>query len=405
MRWVFIVGFFLLAWYSSQTIRTAFQSRTWQLVYLGVVLGVYGIVFWLLFFSPRQNQLGILKQHLIGLSMALMVFQILTVFFLFLEDFVRVFQGIASYFSKGTRSEDFFLLQRRAFISKTALLTGAIPFSSIIYGMFRGRYNYQIHEHTLTFEDLPKAFDGFTITQISDLHTGSFDNKEKVAYGFELINPLESDIIVFTGDLVNDRTSEIDPYKDIFSSLKAKEGIYSILGNHDYGDYATWESQQQKDENLQSMHQIHRELGWNLLLNETAFIKRNHEQIAIVGVENWGTGRFKKSGDLQKALKHVSEDHFKILLSHDPSHWDAKVLPHPHPIHLTLSGHTHGMQFGIEIPGIIKWSPASWRYKQWAGVYQKDNQYLHVNRGFGYIAYPGRVGIYPEITKITLKRV
>ncbi|MCY4160532.1 MAG: metallophosphoesterase [Flavobacteriaceae bacterium] len=403
-RWVFVIVFLLLTWYSSQTIRTAFHSRTWQLVYLGSVLLIYGVTFWLLFFFPRQNQLGIFRQYLMGLSMGLMVFQVLTVFFLFLEDIVRIFQGITSYFSKDTRAEDFFLPQRRIFISKTALIVGALPFGSIIYGMFRGKYHYQIHEHTLTFEDLPNAFDGFTITQISDLHTGSFDNPKKVAYGFELINQLASDIIVFTGDLVNDRTSEVDSYQDIFSSLKAKEGVYSVLGNHDYGDYTTWESQQQKDENLLAMHQLHKQLGWHLLLNESVFLERDGEQIAILGVENWGTGRFRKSGDLQKALESVPQNQFKILLSHDPSHWEAKVLPSPNPIHLTLSGHTHGMQFGIEIPGLIKWSPSSWRYKQWAGVYQKGNQHINVNRGFGYIGYPGRVGIYPEITKITLKR-
>ncbi len=403
-RWALIIVFLLLTWYSSQTIRTALNSRTWQLVYVGSVLLIYGMTFWLLLFFPRQNQLGIFRQYLIGLSMGLMVFQVLIVFFLFLEDIVRLFQGIIAYFSKGTRIDDFFLPQRRTFISKIAVLVGAIPLSSIIYGMFRGKYHYRIHEYTLTFEDLPASFDGFTITQISDLHTGSFDNKEKVAYGFELINQLESDIIFFTGDLVNDRASEVDPYKSIFSSLKAKEGIFSVLGNHDYGDYTAWESPLEKEKNLLAMYQLHQELGWHLLLNEFTIIDRNGEQIAIVGVENWGTGRFRKSGDLQKALENLSEDKFKILLSHDPSHWDAKVLSSPNPIHLTLSGHTHGMQFGIEIPSVIKWSPVSWRYKQWAGIYQQRDRYLNVNRGFGYIAYPGRVGIYPEITKITLKR-
>ena len=402
MRWVLFIGFFILSWYSFQAIKTVFHSKPTQFLYVGLVVLIYGSIFWFFFFDQRQNQMTPYRQYLIGLSMGLMIFQIVSVFFLFLEDIVRIFQATASFFSKGARVDEFFIPQRRVFISRTALVAGALPFGTILYGMFRGRYNYKVIRHTLEFDNLPEAFDGFTIAQISDLHTGSFINRDKVAYGFRLINQLSSDVIFFTGDLVNDRASEVDSYRDIFSSLKAKEGIYSVLGNHDYGDYTSWESQAEKEQNFKQLIENHKDLGWTLLLNQSIVLNRNGQKIVIVGVENWGTGRFKRAGDLDQALKNVHPDDFKILLSHDPSHWEAKVLPHRNPVPLTLSGHTHGMQFGIEIPGVIKWSPASWRYKQWAGIYKEGNQYINVNRGFGYIAYPGRVGIYPEITHITL---
>ena len=256
----------------------------------------------------------------------------------------------------------------------------------------------------LAFDDLPKAFDGFTITQISDIHSGSFDNAAKVNYGVDLINEQQSDVILFTGDIVNNKADELLPWKDAFGRLSAKEGVYSILGNHDYGDYVNWETKEDKEANLQQLFDLQTEMGFTLLRNETHFLEKEGERLALVGVENWGKGGFKKKGDLDKAVATVEAKDFKILLSHDPSHWEAKVLPHPYNFHLTLSGHTHGMQFGIEIPGWFKWSPVKWRYKQWAGLYQENKQWINVNRGFGFLGYPGRVGIWPEITKITLKR-
>ena len=222
-------------------------------------------------------------------------------------------------------------------------------------------------------------------------------------HGVDLVNAQQADVVLFTGDLVNNRADEIHPWIKTFQQIKAKQGVFSVLGNHDYGDYMRWETAEAKKENLQSLFKAQKEMGWDLLLNESRFIEKEGQRLALVGVENWGSG-FKQEGDLGKALEQVDADDFKILLSHDPSHWEAQVLPHPFKIHLTLSGHTHGMQFGIEIPGWIKWSPVKWRYKQWAGIYESASQRLNVNRGFGYLAYPGRVGMWPEISVITLKK-
>ena len=285
-----------------------------------------------------------------------------------------------------------------------AIGLAAIPFASLLVGMIRGKYNYKVLHYALEFDDLPEAFDGFTLTQISDIHSGSFDNAKKVNYGIDLINQQQSDVILFTGDIVNNKAEELLPWKAAFGRLKAKEGVYSVLGNHDYGDYVEWGSREEKAANLQLLFDTQKEMGFKLLLNETHFIEKGGQRLALVGVENWGKGGFKKAGDLEKAIEEVKADDFKVLLSHDPSHWEAQVLPHPYPFHLTLSGHTHGMQFGIEIPGWFKWSPVKWRYKQWAGLYQENKQWINVNRGFGFLGYPGRVGIWPEITVISLKR-
>jgi predicted MPP superfamily phosphohydrolase len=296
-----------------------------------------------------------------------------------------------------------FLPERRKLISQLAVGLAAIPFASLLYGMYRGKYNYKVLSYTLEYDDLPDAFEGFKIAQISDIHSGSFDNAEKVQHGVDLVNAQQADVVLFTGDLVNNRADEIHPWIKTFQQIKAKQGVFSVLGNHDYGDYMRWETEEAKKENLQSLFKAQKEMGWDLLLNESRFIEKEGQRLALVGVENWGSG-FKQVGDLGKALEQVNADDFKILLSHDPSHWEAQVLPHPFKIHLTLSGHTHGMQFGIEIPGWIKWSPVKWRYKQWAGIYESASQRLNVNRGFGYLAYPGRVGMWPEISVITLKK-
>jgi predicted MPP superfamily phosphohydrolase len=256
----------------------------------------------------------------------------------------------------------------------------------------------------LHFEDLPESFDGYKLTQISDIHSGSFDNMDKVKYAVDLINEQDSDVILFTGDIVNNKTDELLPYVDVFNKLKAKDGLYSVLGNHDYGDYVSWDSDEAKDQNLEDLKTLQKEIGFDLLLNESRYLEKNGERIALVGVENWGAGGFKKAGDLKRAAAGIHKDDFKILMSHDPSHWEKEVIQDDYNYHLTLSGHTHGMQFGIEIPGWFKWSPVKWRYKYWAGIYEEMGQYINVNRGFGYLAFPGRVGIWPEITVIELKK-
>lgn len=271
-----------------------------------------------------------------------------------------------------------------------------------VYGMIRGKYAYRVIRHTLEFDDLPEAFDGFTITQISDVHAGSFNNPKAVAKGIELIREQHSDLFVFTGDLVNNKASEILPWVPLFSSIKAPYGQFSILGNHDYGDYVKWESPANKVANLDQLKALHKQLGYRLLLDEHVEITKDGQRIILAGVENWGLG-FGERGDLRKALLGVNAADFKVLLSHDPTHWEAQVKTNPTKIHLTLAGHTHGMQFGLEAFG-IKWSPVKYRYAHWAGIKEENGRYLNINRGFGFIGFSGRVGIWPEITVITLKK-
>lgn len=340
--------------------------------------------------------------YFFGIFLAVFVPKLIIIVFMFGEDIARFFVGI---FMKVAGSDNAqFMASRRKFVSTIALGIAAIPFASLLYGMIQGKYNYKVLKYALEFDDLPDAFDGFTLTQISDIHSGSFDNQNKVEYAVNLINEQQSDVILFTGDLVNNIADEMNDWKALFSTLKAPEGVFSVLGNHDYGDYVKWESASEKFENLQNLKNLQKEMGWNLLLNENRYLERSGQKIALIGVENWGENGFKQAGDLDKACEGISKDDFKILMSHDPSHWQAKVKDDPRHFHLTLSGHTHGMQFGIEIPGILKWSPIKYRYKNWAGIYEEFGRYINVNRGFGFLGYPGRVGIWPEITVIQLKK-
>ncbi|MGB1455175.1 MAG: metallophosphoesterase [Flavobacteriaceae bacterium] len=403
MRWILTIGLLLIfQWYSFQAIKTLTSAKWIGMVYLLLVALVIGNLLLHTLYFERTPQTEPRLMYAIGFFISLFVFQAVLTLVLIAEDVIRIPQAIYHFFTR-IPGEVQFMPDRRALISKIALGLAALPFTSLLYGMYRGKYNYKVLAYELEYEDLPEAFDGFTITQISDIHSGSFDNPEKVAYGIDLINQQQSDLVLFTGDLVNNKAAEIKPWIQYFSKISAPHGVYSVLGNHDYGDYTRWETEELKTKNLESLFQSQKEMGWKLLLNEADFIEKKGARLAIVGVENWGNG-FKQVGDLDRALAKVEEKDFKILLSHDPSHWEAKVLPHPYKVHLTLSGHTHGMQFGIEIPGWIKWSPVKWRYKQWAGIYEASNQKLNVNRGFGYLAYPGRVGMWPEISVITLKR-
>ena len=404
MRWIISILFFLIfQWYSYQAIKT-FTSNRWLLFayFLFVIMVVGNLLFYTVVLERSTSNEPRLM-YAIGFFISLFVFQILVTILLLGEDIFRIPQGIYAYFSKMPNQVQF-LPQRRKLISQIAIGLAAIPFASLLYGMFRGKYNFKVLSYKLEYDDLPEAFEGFKIAQISDIHSGSFDNPKKVQYGVDLVNAQDADVVFFTGDLVNNRAEEILPWIQTFRKINAKHGVYSILGNHDYGDYSPWESPEAKKKNMEDLKKAQKKMGWDLLLNESRFIEKQGQRIAILGVENWGSGGFKKAGDLNKALSNVAAEDFKILMSHDPSHWEAEVIPHPFNIHLTLSGHTHGMQFGIEIPGWIKWSPIKWRYKQWAGIYEKLNQRLNVNRGFGYLAYPGRVGIWPEVTVITLNR-
>lgn len=291
---------------------------------------------------------------------------------------------------------------RRKFINQAILGASVIPFGYILFGITKGAYKYTVHRNTLYFEDLPPAFDGFRITQLSDLHCGSLEDRAAVERGVALANAQESDLLVITGDFVNDEAAELRQWQDVFSGLKAPAGIYSCLGNHDYGDYHDWSSEAAKAANLEQLKALQGEMGFRLLIDEHVKIEKEGQYINLAGVQNWGR-RFRQYGDLDKTLAKIDDNSFSVLLTHDPSHWEAQVLPHTKPVHLTLSGHTHGMQFGVDIPG-LKWSPAKYVYKQWAGIYQNGSHYINVNRGFGFLGFEGRIGIWPEISVITLKK-
>ena len=398
---LFLAIFIALDIYAYQAFRFLVKSKWGTVLYFLITVFIFGGLIYQFSTGSRRNITPLTQFFFIALVI-MVVSKLVLIAMMFGEDIYRVIKGI---YNKMTGVEtQGFLPNRRKFVSQLALGLTAIPFLSILYGVFKGKYNYKVLNYVLEYEDLPDAFNGYRITQISDIHSGSFDNPDKIAYAVDLINQQQSDTILFTGDMVNNEAAEMEPWMDTFKNLRAKDGKFSVLGNHDYGDYIQWPSADAKKANLDRLKEIQKEIGFDLILNDNRFLERNGQRLALVGVENWGAGGFKKAGDLNKALEGVSSNDFKILMSHDPSHWEYEVVDHRDHMHLTLSGHTHGMQFGIEIPGWFKWSPVKWRYKYWAGVYEKAGQYINVNRGFGFLAFPGRVGIWPEITVIELKR-
>ena len=352
-------------------------------------------------FLDRSKGMQLLQKIAVNTFVALIIPKLIFVAIMLGQDAFRLLEG--AYNSLVGTPSDAFLPSRRAFVSKFALAAAAIPFGAIVYGIFKGKYDYKVRKHSIFFKDLPDAFDGFTITQLSDIHAGSFDNPEAVKRGVALANAQQSDLLVFTGDLVNNEATEIESYLDIFKVLNAPFGKFSILGNHDYGDYKAWSSMEEKRANFARLLRNHSALGFRLLLNENVTIEKNGQKITLLGVENWGQG-FAQHGDLEKTMQGVANDSFKVLLSHDPTHWELEVKPLATPIHLTLSGHTHGAQMGVEI-GNFKWSPIKFRYPKWAGLYEEAGKYLHINRGFGFLGFSGRVGILPEITVLELKKV
>jgi predicted MPP superfamily phosphohydrolase len=390
--------------YAYQAFKTISRDQVWvRYAYWVVSIAfILMVVYTILNFNREAGPQNPVFKVVMASFVLLFVPKLVVSIFLLTEDVTRFLVGVAGQFA-GSDAESF-LPSRRKFVSQIALGAAAIPFAGIIHGVWKGKYNYKVLKKTLYFPDLPAAFDGFRMTQISDVHSGSFDNAEKIAYGIDLINQQKSDMIVFTGDLVNNRAEEMEPWKKVFSTLEAPMGKYSILGNHDYGDYITWPSEEAKEANMQKLYRTHQDIGFDLLRNENRIIERNGDTLRLVGVENWGTGGFVQHGDLDKATANTKSSDFHVLLSHDPSHFDHVVKEYPKKMSLTLSGHTHGMQFGIEIPGWIKWSPVKYRYPKWAGLYQEFGKYLYVNRGFGFLAFPGRVGIWPEITVLEFKR-
>lgn len=403
-RWIILfIIIAVIELYAFQAVKTVTKVRWIQIAY--IVISLSAVVFIFYQFSRFDRSVGQTPMTMItiGLLLLVLVPKLLITFFMLLEDILRLLVGTKNYITN-YNNEDAFLPERRQFVSRIALGIAAVPFLSLIYGMTVGKYNFKVIKQTLFFPDLPDAFDGFQITQISDVHSGSFDNPEKIEYAVDLINQQNSDLILFTGDIVNTHAKEMHPWIETFNKIQNhKFGKFSILGNHDYGEYVEWSSEKDKEENFEAIKDLHRQIDFKLLLNENVKIKKGDDEIALVGVENWGV-KFKKVGDLNKASENLSKDDFKILMSHDPSHWEAEIKNHHKHFHLTLSGHTHGFQFGIEIPGFFKWSPVEYVYKQWAGLYQDLGKYIYVNRGFGFHAYPGRVGIMPEITVIELKK-
>lgn len=384
-----------------------------------VLTGAFGILYWIvsiilpvlffyLMFQGRHNHTLSTFGVLLGnIWMILLITKVVFVSILFGEDIYRVIIGgynkIVNHNISAFDSKTQFVPTRRKFISQLALGFAAIPLTSLIYGVLKGRYNYKIHRQDLFFSDLPEAFEGFTITQISDVHSGSFDDRDGVVKGLKIIHELKSDLIVFTGDLVNTFHHEFDPWIDDFKKLRAKYGQFSILGNHDYGEYAEWDSLAEKQDNFEKIKAHHQSIGFKLLEDESVKIEKDGEFIQLIGVHNWGKG-FGEKGDLNRAIQDVDHSDFKVLLSHDPTHWENVVKNFNQRIQLTLSGHTHGMQMGVELPG-FRWSPIQYRYPKWAGLYKENDRYLYINRGFGVLGFRGRAGIWPEVTQITLHKL
>ena len=413
MRFIYLTIIWLIIdLYCFQAIKTSFENSNSYIK--NIIISLYwiidiiliSIILTLYFTGKIENSGNKIFSSLFGLMIISLAPKLIILPFLLIEDIYRILSFIIqksiSFFSHSNGLIE--LNGRRKVISQIGLGIASIPFFSLIYGVLKGKYNYKVHHVTLKFKDLPKSFDGFKITQLSDIHSGSFQDKVAVERGVKIANELHSDLIVFTGDLVNNKAEEMEDWIPTFKKLEAPHGKLSILGNHDYGDYASWDSLEEKSKNFDRLKEVHKEIGFDLLLNSSTIVNKGGDEISIIGVENWGLRGFHKYGDLDKSVQDTPNSKFKILLSHDPSHWETITLKHEKHIHLTLSGHTHGMQFGIEVPGFIKWSPIKYIYKQWAGAYKVKDKYLYINRGFGFLGYPGRVGIMPEITQITLKR-
>ncbi len=403
---------FVMNWYSFQglkvlfdtiqnlTLRNILKVLYWTIPYASLFLTIYGLM-------NMQKNHGLGFWGAIGFNALITLFftQLTIILVIFGGDIYRSAAGLVAWVqSIGIKSSEphTYMPERKKFIAQLAILVAAVPFTSFIYGIVKGKYNYKLHKHILTFPDLPEAFHGFTITQISDIHAGSLDDKDAVSLGIDLINEQKSDLFLFTGDLVNNEAIEFENWKELFSKIKAPYGQFSVLGNHDYGDYIAWESAEAKQKNHENIIQHHAAAGYQLLRDEHVHIEKDGAKISLIGVQNWGHG-FKKVGDLDRALRGVDKNAFKILLSHDPTHFEHVVKTHPTHIHLTLSGHTHGMQMGVEFPW-LKWSPVKYRYPRWAGMYEENGKYIHINRGFGFLGFGGRVGIWPEVTVIELRR-
>jgi uncharacterized protein len=407
--WLILAGFMiLLDFYVFQIIKTVSNGspKTRSIIFTSYwLISIAAII--ILFVLPLlhlDNYSKGVRSTVFAVIIGLFLAKLIAAVFFLVDDIRRGIQWlVGKLFFKNTEGEQIEeeRISRSLFLSWLGLAVGGGLFSSLLYG-FSNKYNYKVKKLKLSYPNLPGSFRGLRVVQISDIHSGSFTDKSEVQKGVDKVLELKPDLILFTGDLVNNKSDEMQDYMEVFSQVKAPMGVYSTLGNHDYGDYTSWPSKEAKKQNLEYLKQIHAQLGWRLLMNENVLLERNGEQIAVIGVENWSAkARFPKYGNLLKAYEGTQSIPFKILMSHDPSHWDAEVRPKYSDIDLMLAGHTHGMQFGVEIPW-LKWSPVQYVYKQWAGLYEEGQQKLYVNRGFGFIGYPGRVGILPEITLFEL---
>ncbi|WP_322969603.1 metallophosphoesterase [Faecalibacter sp. LW9] len=402
-----LIGLLIIMFLVEIYLFFAFKSFiTNKYILFGCVLStVFVMVFmaYNFFFFDRNVGQTPLFMWSVGLFMLIAFPRVIFLLFFLTDDLIRLMGWIVNKLRNTPIEEGTYLPARRKFIYMTAASLATLLFAGFVHGMTLGKYNYKVIRERLRFKRLPQAFNGLKILHITDIHSGSIDNKEKIEKAIELINQQEFDLLLFTGDIVNNFHWEMDQWIPVFRKLKkAPLGNYAVLGNHDYGEYTDWKTEADKLDNLNRIKAIFPQIGFELLLNENRIIERNGQKIALVGVENWGA-RFKKAGDLTLASEGLDSSIFKILMSHDPSHWNLEVKDHSLHYDLTLSGHTHGMQLGIEVPSIgLKWSPSQYIYPQWAGFYQQEDKWINVNRGFGYHFYPGRVGIWLEITVIEL---
>lgn len=383
------------------------QERTAHLLYWSFSV-VTVLLLIALFVSNLESWPKWLKVYSISFLSILVMSKLVVLVFLFIDDSGRLIRYAYQFFGAKINSDvgaavnPNISISRSEFLVKAGLLVASIPFISLLYGMAHGASNLSIKRKKIHLPNLPGSFDGLKVLQISDLHTGSFVNDKIIRSAVDMINEEEADLIFFTGDLVNNLADEVIPYVPLLKELKAKHGVFSITGNHDYGDYSRWDSKEAKKENFEKLIKAHKDMGWRLLLDEHEHIEKDGEKITVIGVQNWSANlRFPKYGSLSKATADMDVSPVNILLSHDPSHWRGEILERFKHIDLTLSGHTHGAQFGVDIPG-IKWSPVKYFYKEWSGLYEHANQYLYVNRGLGFLGYPGRVGMMPEITVLEL---
>ncbi|MEM8926679.1 MAG: metallophosphoesterase [Bacteroidota bacterium] len=394
--------------YGYQALKSGFASIWFRRGYLLLTLGVFGYFLFEVLINLGAIRYDSDKLLTFAVFLAFYILVFLLAIIMFLEDVVRIlkylYRHIRDQFSQKSTLQHW--PERRAVVGKLGLFLGVLPFGAFLYGIFEGRYNFKVFRYDLEFEDLPEEFNGYTITHFSDVHSGGLDNRSKVAYAIDLMNGLNSDIIIFTGDFINRKSEEVKEWKEVFSKLKAPDGKFSILGNHDYGDYFRWESNEEQQADLENLKKLQGDMGFTVLCDECFELARNQDKLLLIGSENWSaSSEWMQKGNIEKVLKSVDPKAFKIMLTHDPSHWERVLIEHPLHFHLTLSGHTHGYQFGVEIPGLVKWSPFNrFYYKYWAGLYKEQMQYINVNRGFGYTGFPGRVGIWPEISVIKLTK-